>query len=365
MPPLTVMIKPVSGACNMRCAYCFYTDVMARRDTAIYPRMTLETLEAVVRSAFRCADGAVSFAFQGGEPTLAGVSFFEALVRFEKTYNTRGIRVTNALQTNGFALSDALIALLARERFLVGVSLDGTAALHDRLRVDRQGAPTCDRVLENIRRLQAAGVEFNILCVVNDWVAREPARVFQALAPYGFIQFIPCLDALDGSRLPWSLTPERYLDFLRTAFDLYCAAFEAGRPVSVRNFDNYIGMLLGLPPENCAMGGTCGRYFLVEGDGGVYPCDFYVLDEWRVGNINETPFSRLGKSPRMEAFVAASLPVPEKCRSCRWFRLCRNGCKRERDPETGLNRWCECTRAFLEYSYPRMLKMAERVGRRP
>ena len=141
MPAVSIMVKPVSGACNMNCRYCFYSDVMARRETAIYPKMSIEALEVLVRRAFRYADGPVSFSFQGGEPTLAGPEFYDALVRFERMYNTRGLPVHNAVQTNGYALSDEMIDLFAREHFFLGVSLDGDAVAHDGMRPDRAGAP--------------------------------------------------------------------------------------------------------------------------------------------------------------------------------------------------------------------------------
>ena len=137
--PVSLMIKPVSGACNMRCRYCFYTDVMARRDTAIHPPMTTEILETVVRRAFQYADGPVSFAFQGGEPTLIGLPFYQELLRLERSYNVRGLSVRNAVQTNGLELSDEMIAFFAGEHFLLGLSIDGTQTIHDSLRMDPAG----------------------------------------------------------------------------------------------------------------------------------------------------------------------------------------------------------------------------------
>lgn len=361
MPALSIMVKPVSGACNMHCRYCFYTDVMSRRQTAIYPRMTLETLEALVRRAFRCADGQISFAFQGGEPTLIGLPFFEALMRFERAYNTRGLAVSNAVQTNGYDMPEELLSFFVREGFLIGVSLDGDRAAHDLLRLDRDGAPTYDRVRANVERFRRAGAELNILCVVNEYVARRPREVFQALAPCRNLQFIACLDDFDGEKTDYSLTEESYLRFLKITFDLYYEAFCAGRPVSIRNFDNYLGILLGIPPESCAMSGQCGQYFLIEADGSVYPCDFYVLDAWRMGNIRDTSFSRLSRSPASERFLAESLPVPPQCKACEWYALCRNGCKRERDAQSGINRWCACYRAFFSYAVPRFEDMARRL----
>lgn len=364
MPPITVMIKPVSGACNMRCRYCFYNDVMARRKVGIYPRMTREILEIIVRKAFLQADSSVHFILQGGEPTLIGLEFLETLIALERKYNARALTVTNALQTNGYQLPDEMIAFFARERFLLGLSMDGCQDLHDQLRLDANGEGTFERVQDTARRLTAADVDFNILCVVNDQVAQNPQRVFQALAPYGYIQFVACLDDFDRTKQFYSLTPEHYRDFLKTTFDLYYQAFLAGSPVSVRNYDNYVGMLLGIPPENCAVHGQCGQYFLIESDGSVYPCDFYVTDEWCLGNIQETSFRQLVKMERALRFRKESLPVPESCRGCCWYPLCRNGCKRERDPQTGLNIWCESYRDFFAYSISRMEKMARGLSRR-
>lgn len=349
MSGLSIMIKPVSGACNMRCSYCFYSDVMRSREQACYPAMTQETLETIVRRAMRCADGPVSFAFQGGEPTLAGLPYYQALIRYQKTYNARGLPVYNSVQTNGYALSDEMIAFFAREHFLLGVSLDGDGQAHDLMRRDAHGEPTFDRIRENIARLKSAGVEVNILCVVNEYVARRPKEVFEALEPYGVLQFIACLDPLSGEKPAYALTEKSYLSFLKTTFDLYEAAFRRGRPVSVRSFDNYIGILMGRAPESCAMSGQCGQYYLIESDGGVYPCDFYVLDAWRMGNIREDSFPRLAKSEIGRRFIRASQDLPEACRACRWLRLCRNGCKRERDPQTGINRWCGVYAAFFAW----------------
>ena len=150
MPPVHVMIKPVSGACNMRCRYCFYCDEMTHREQAVLPPMTLETLETVVRRTLIYADDAVTFAFQGGEPTLAGLTFYEALVRYVRMYNSRLLPVQYALQTNGYALSDEMIRFFADNGFLLGVSLDGTALTHDAMRRDHQNQPTWERVRQTM-----------------------------------------------------------------------------------------------------------------------------------------------------------------------------------------------------------------------
>lgn len=362
MPPLTVMIKPVSSLCNMRCVYCFYRDVAAHREAASYGSMAEDTLDTLVRRAFAYADGSVSFAFQGGEPTLAGLPFYERMVALQRKYNTRGLAVHNAIQTNGLLVDDAWAAFLARENFLVGVSLDGGRDTHDRLRPDTQGRGTYDRTLEAIERLRGHGAAFNILCVVTDDIARRPRETFAALAPYGFVQYIPCLDGFDQAQAGHSLSPERYGGFLKETFVCYEHAYRAGKPVSIRDFDNYLQMIAGYPPEHCGLGGVCGRYFLIEGDGSVYPCDFYVLDAWRLGNIREASFARLAKSPAGDRFIEGSLQPDKGCTDCGWFFLCRGGCRRGREPFVGgkpsRHRLCTAYQAFFEFAYPRMQAMA-------
>jgi len=361
MPPITVMVKPVSGACNMRCRYCFYADEMHHRKASVYPRMTGELLDAMVRRIIRSADSSVHFLFQGGEPTLIGLPFFEQLMQLERKYNTRGLKITNAVQTNGYDLTDEMIAFFAREQFLVGVSLDGTDETHDLLRPDAKGMPTAGVVRRTIDRLRAAGVSVNVLCVVNREVARCPREVFAALSQYEYLQFIPCLDGLDGEKRDYSLSEEDYLAFLKSVFDCYHRAYLDGRPVSVRNFDNWIAMLMGMPPENCAMVGRCGPSLVIESDGSVYPCDFYALDAWKLGSIGSDSLKKMLTCDKENAFLAESLPVPDACRACRWYFLCRNGCKRERLAGSGLNRWCGVHTRFFEYAFDRMQEMAAQL----
>lgn len=369
MPGISIMIKPVSGLCNMRCSYCFYADEMARRDTSIFEAMDDATLEKVIRRAFSYADGEVSFVFQGGEPTLAGAPFYRRVLELERKYNSRGLRVFHAIQSNGLHMSDELIAVLREGGFLVGLSVDGTKEIHDARRVDAAGAGTYDRVMTTARRLREANVEYNILCVVDRAVSRQPQQVYDALAPHGFLQFIPCLDPLDGTQSESSLRAEDYGCFLIEIYRNYARALRSGKFVSVRAFDNWLTMLMGRSPENCGFAGCCAPNFLIEGNGNVYPCDFYALDEWLLGNINDTPFNRLVKSEKMRNFLESSRVVDEECRKCRYLRICRGGCRRDREP--GLsgaplkrNRLCAAYRMLFDACLSDMLDLAREVGRR-
>ena len=368
MPPLTVMIKPASSLCNLRCRYCFYADVASSRETASYGLMSADTLETLMRRAFAYAEGQLSFMFQGGEPTLAGKDFFRRYLSLLKKYNTRRLNVQSAIQTNGYMLDEEWCAIFKEGNFLVGVSVDGTKAIHDAYRVTPEGKPTYDRIAENLALLRAHDIPYNILCVVNEPIASEPAAVFHALKEHVFLQFIPCLDDFSGEKKPYSLNAKTYGRFLIETFDLYEQALYSGKPVSIRTFDNWAAMLLGYPPENCGMSGRCGNYYLIEADGSAYPCDFYVLDEWKVGNILESSFFRMDKSPVGKRFRDESIPLPDACKACRWLALCRGGCKRDREPVIGgvpaLNRLCESNRMFFKARYERLQALAAEIRRR-
>ena len=347
----------------MRCQYCFYADELQYRQAEAAPVMPIDVLEGAVRRVLRSAEGSAHFLFQGGEPTLAGLPFFEAAVAAQRRYSAGRLQITNAIQTNGLHLSDEMISFFAREHFLVGVSLDGGAQTHDACRTDARGAGTWDRVHANLEKLLGAGAACNVLCVVTADVAARAEAVFDALAPYRWLQFIPCLDPLDGQASPYSLSMDGYADFLCKTFDRYEAAWRRDEPVSVRNFDNWISILMGQTPENCAMVGHCGTSLMMESDGSLYPCDFYGTDAWYLGNITQSSYLKILQSPRLRQFIEESRPVPAACRGCAWYSLCRNGCRRERDSASQINRWCGAYQRFFAYAFPRMQRMADALAR--
>ena len=365
MPALSVLIKPASSSCNMRCAYCFYSDVAHLREVADYGMMSVETLDILMQKAFAYAEGEAFFGFQGGEPTLAGLDFFRAVVALEQKWNQKGIRVHNAIQTNGLCLNAEWARFLRENRFLVGLSLDGTQAVHDAYRVDAQGKGTFERVLAAARLLEREGVEFNILSTVNLDVAQQPEKIYYFFKKqkFRYLQFIPCLDEFrHAGEKPYSLTAEAYGEFLVRLFDLWYVDLRTGHPVSIRWFDNLATMLAGYPPESCGMAGCCSCYFMVEADGSVYPCDFYVTDEWRLGNIHTHSLEELRECERAKEFVDISRQVAEECRSCPYAYMCRGGCRREREPifegQNTLNRLCPAFRRFFAHAGEDLKKVA-------
>lgn len=366
MPPINILIKPASSACNMACKYCFYRDVAEHREQAFEGMLSLQKMERVIRAGMEYADHSCSFAFQGGEPTLAGLDFYRGVVELQKKYARSGLEIHNAIQTNGMLIDEEWAAFLAENRFLVGLSLDGPAELHNLNRLDTVGEGTFNRVMRAARLMEKHGVEFNILCVVTGRNARSVEKNYRFYRRQGFrwLQFIPCLDSLEQQRgeEKYHLSAENYGDFLIRLFDLWYEDLQRGEYISIRHLDNWLSILLGGQPEVCSMTGQCAVQFVVEGDGGVYPCDFYVLDEWRMGTVGESSFAEMQRGEVAARFIQASLRVPNKCRRCRWYGLCRNGCRRNRmtllDGEVDRNCYCEAYQRFFSQREKQLMQAA-------
>lgn len=371
MPSLSLLVKPSSGNCNVRCKYCFYHDEQENRDTYSYGFMSEETLEIMIQKALLYADRDCSFGFQGGEPTLHGLDFFRKAVALQKKYNVHGTRISNAIQTNGLLLDEEWADFLHDNHFLVGLSLDGDKALHDANRLDASGKGTYSRVFRAAQLLAAHQVDFNILTVITGKTADAIGRIYSFYRRSGFLyqQYIPCLDPLDGERgtTPYALTPEKYAKFLKTLFDLWYRDVQSGKFIYIRYFENLIGALLGHRPEACGMTGSCVIQNVVEADGSVYPCDFYCLDQWKLGNIREDDFSEMMQGYKAREFIGVSLQKPSACESCPWYGLCRGGCRRDWEPMAAgtlpENYFCSAYQEFFAYAAPRLQEMAYILSR--
>lgn len=368
MPPLSLLIKPASGSCNMRCRYCFYADETENRSVPLMGRMSLETMGTLVDKALAYSEGDCAFAFQGGEPTLAGLPFFQALTDRVSRHHAAG-QVRYSIQTNGYDLNEDWARWFAEHQVLVGVSLDGPKEIHDRYRLDHMGRGTFSRVMASLRLLEKYGVEYNILTVVSAANARRARKVYSFFQKHGFRyqQYIECLDPIGeewGGR-EFSLAPEQYEVFLKDLFDAWYQDMQAGRYVYNRYFENLLMLLDGQQPESCNLRGVCAHQWVVEADGSVYPCDFYALDQWRLGNIQEDSFETMGERRHTSGFIQLSQLLPEECRTCRWLPLCRNGCRRSREPleEQGKNHFCSAYRGFLEYACPHLIELLTSLRR--
>jgi uncharacterized protein len=365
---LNVMLKPVSGSCDLRCEYCFYRDEMEKRGKDSFGFMGENTLKDVIRKVLEESDTSCVIGFQGGEPTLRGIDFFCKAVEYQRLYNRKGLAVCNIIQTNGYGLTEEFLDFFAENHFLVGVSLDGDSYMHDSFRKGRDGQGTYEKVLHNIRKIQERSMEYNILTVVNKKTAKHAARIYREYKKLGFqyLQFIPCLNPLgeEDRQYPFGLTPQAYGKFLKELFDVWYQDRKSGGGLSIQLFDNYRMILRGECPEMCGMSGGCDRQYIIEADGQTYPCDFYVLDGYQLGEFACTSIDELEERRKSIQFRELSRKLPEKCAGCEYISLCQGGCRRYREPwESGrsryhLNRFCEEYKDFFAYTLDRLVELS-------
>lgn len=397
MAAYQLMIKPVGPSCNLRCTYCYYLPKQRMLGPAP-TRMSEGTLEELTRQYIGSAgEGVISFAWQGGEPTLAGLDFFRQALELQDKYRRPGTVIENTLQTNGTLLDDRWCRFLHDNRFLVGLSVDGPCALHDIHRRDRNGGPTCGAVVRAARVLRQNRVEFNTLTVINRDNARHPLQVYRFLRNVigaRYMQFIPCVEPKGFESVPpqgwnegslplagtssarpgtagsavteWSVDPEDYGSFMVALFDEWVRK-DVGR-VFVINFEAALASWMGLPPAACIFAESCGNALAVEHDGSVYSCDHYVYPEHRLGTLHGAELARMVSSEQQTRFGRQkSEGLPSRCRECEVLFACRGECPRNRflrDPggEAGLNYLCPGLRRFLLHIDPWMRLMAKEVG---
>jgi uncharacterized protein len=385
------MAKPTGPICNLDCKYCFYLE-----KENLYPgtsswAMSEEVLESYVRQYIEAqAAPTITFAWQGGEPTLLGVDFFRRVVQLEQKY-ANGKQIANAFQTNGVLLSDAWAEFFSENRFLVGLSIDGPGELHDCYRLNKGGKPTFDSVMAGIGYLKKHDVDFNTLTVVNRKNSVYPLEVYRFLREVGsgYMQFIPIVERAadvpgpDGLQLispnwqsssemtEWSVEPLQFGKFLTTIFDEWVRR-DVGK-YFVQIFDVALESWFGMPQGMCIFRETCGTALAIEHNGDLYSCDHFVYPEDRLGNIMDAPLESLVASSQQRRFgLAKRNSLPRYCRECNVRFACNGECPKHRfletpDGEPGLNYLCAGYKHFFQHIDPYMHYMAEelRAGRAP
>ena len=386
MNPFHVMAKPHGPICNLDCTYCYYLEkenlyAAKGRDY----RMSDTVLESYIRQYIQSQPAQhVSFAWQGGEPTLLGVPFFERVLELQKKYAGDKI-IDNALQTNGTLLDDAWGEFLARNKFLIGLSIDGPAEIHDAYRVDKGGQPTFARVMHGLDTLKKHVVEFNTLTVINRKNSYHARQVYRFLKEIGskYLQFIPIVEQVAATPDPnglmllkpyarqkttvseWSVEPLQFGKFLSTVFDEWVLS-DVGR-VFVQIFDVALESWSGLPQSLCVFAPQCGKALAVEHNGDLYSCDHFVYPENKLGNIMERAMSGLVNSPQQARFGSAkATSLPSDCQKCDVRFACNGECPKHRfnttaSGEYGLNYLCAGYKHFFHHIDPYMRFMANEL----
>ena len=358
-----LMVKPRGAICNLDCKYCYFL-----QKEELYPgsqfRMPLEVLRSYTRQYIDAQNiPEVTFAWQGGEPTLMGLGFFETAVKLQQQYKKPGTRIFNSLQTNGTLLNDEWCRFFKQHDFLIGLSLDGPRELHDAYRVNKGGQPTFDAVMDGLRLLQKHGVEFNVLTTVHAANAPYPLKVYRFLRDEvgaQFVQFIPIVERMnetgyqEGDKVTnRSVTAEGYGTFLTTIFDEWVRR-DVGSTY-VQMFDVALGAWMGQPGGLCIFAPTCGDALALEHNGDLYACDHYVEPDFLLGNIGEDMMIPLVASEKQRHFGQHKQDsLPRYCRECEVRFACHGGCPKNRfidtpDGESGLNYLCGGYKLFFNH----------------
>ena len=376
LPGFHLMAKPGGSRCNLVCQYCFYL-----RKRELYPESTFRMSDEVLNEYIRQTIEAhripeVTFAWQGGEPTILGIDFFKKALDLQKKYCRPGMVIHNTIQTNGVLLDDEWCTFFKKNRFLVGISIDGPRELHDACRTDAAGKGSFDRVMQGLSLVKKHKVEFNVLCTVNAVNGDHPVEVYRFFrdeAKAQFIQFIPVVerDRESGTLTPLSVTPEQYGKFLIGVFDEW-VKHDVGTTY-VQHFDTALANWFGEPHGICVFSPTCGSALVIEHTGDIYSCDHFVDKEHLLGNILNTPLTGMVNSEKQRQFGRNKKEkLPEYCKKCPVLFACRGECIKNRfavtpEGEPGLNYLCEGYRMFFNHIDQPMKFMSKELqaGRAP
>jgi uncharacterized protein len=377
-PAFHIMTKPSGAICNLDCKYCYFLS-----KEALYPgsrfHMAEDLLETYTRQYIESQKvNEVTFAWQGGEPTLMKLDFFQRAIQLQQKYSRPGMKIHNSLQTNGTLLNEAWCAFFKEHHFLVGLSVDGPQALHDAYRVNKGGEGSFAQVLRGWQLLQAAGVETNILCTVhaaNQNYPLEIYRFFRDELGARFMQFIPIVERVSGQMVPLadvtvsrerplytqtgnqvtprSIDAQKYGTFLTAVFDEW-VRHDVGQ-IYVQMFDVALGAWVGQPGGLCIFAPTCGNALALEHNGDLYSCDHYVEPDYLLGNIQTQNMLDLVATKKQRQFgMDKQATLPRYCRECDVRFACHGGCPKNRFSQTpagepGLNYLCAAYKTFFHH----------------
>lgn len=374
--PFHVLIKPIGPVCNIACEYCFYLE-----KKKLFPykkktdfRMSEDALETFVKQYVNgqpYGTTEVNFTWQGGEPTLRGIGFYKKAIDFQNKYRRKGMKISNAFQTNGILLNNDWAKFFKDNDFLVGISIDGPEKLHNKFRKDHSGVGTFSTVMAGLDTLKKYNVDFNTLTAVQSDNGDYPQEVYNFLKSIGstFMQFIPIVEPEGKGRISYrTVSPQQWGNFLNTIFDLWIKR-DLGR-IFVQHFETIVGIYAGYPSSLCVHSPVCGRAVLLEHNGNLYSCDHFVFRKNLLGNIHSTTLTNMVDSDFQKSFGLNKIKsLPLACKECPYLKLCYGGCpsnrlKKTPSGETGLNWVCEGYKMFYSHTESVFTAISECVRRR-
>lgn len=328
--------------------------------------MSDNILEELISQGMRQSGTHVNFLWQGGEPALAGLEFYKKVVTLEKKYG-HGKIVGNGFQTNGTLLNEEWADFLKENDFLVGLSLDGPRHIHDKYRTYTNGNGSWEKVYKIAQMLVGKGVEVNAMISLTDYSSNFPKELYQFYKDLGisWMQFIPVVerDKNNSNKVAsFSMKSTQFTRFLIEIFKLWYQDLSEGKQSYLRYFDNLFYRFVDMPSPECTLEQICGSYIVVEYNGDVYSCDYFVEPTWKLGNIKESSLIEMLNSDKQEKFGKIKADISQTCLSCKWLSFCYGGCPKDRirNPrDNGQNHFCNSFKQFLSFTEPHFRELAE------
>lgn len=335
--PFHILMKPIGPACNLACRYCYYP-----QDAAPVNKMDDARLEQFIRRYIAAQpSGAreINFVWQGGEPLLAGLSFYKKALALQARYAPDGVTISNSLQTNGTLINDAWCRLFREHRFIIGLSLEGSEALQDHHRPDKRGGSTWSAALRGIDLLHQHQVDFNLLVVVHNEMATHAAAIYDRLVSLGarYLQFQPLMSEGAALREGYQLSADNWGRFMVGIWRQWRKRCDRGQ-VFVINIEQAWAQYFTHTSGSCVHSPRCGSNLVMEPDGQLYACDHLINAEHRLGRLDEQTLA---------AAVDASVQLPfgqqksrrRECQTCSVKMVCQGGCPAHLNA-AGNNRLC-------------------------
>ncbi len=376
-----MMFKPVGSVCNLNCSYCYYLD--KKKMFADNSVMSMDLLEKIIKEYIRINNNEqIVFDWHGGEPLLLGLDYFKKIVELQNVYKGKK-RVFNTIQTNATLMNGDFAKFFRDNEFLVGVSIDGPQDIHDNYRKDKDEHPTFIKVMRGIELLHRYSVDFNTLTTISKAGEGRGLDVYHFLKNIGshYMQFMPVLEHInplndnivspvdEKSELTlWSVNPLEYGKFMCDIFD-YWIKHDVGS-YFVNLFDSTLANYCGVNPGTCVYSETCGLNAVVEHNGDVFPCDHFVYERFKMGNLNDSSLEKLMSSDMITNFgIDKRNSLPSQCVKCKYFFACHGECPKHRFSKTktgeySLNSLCEGLFYFYSHVEPYMIKMKELIFER-
>lgn len=330
MKSINFLIKPVSSMCQFSCKYCFYKDVSSYQSNHEESVMSYELAKKIISEAMTHTEPGVNinFGFQGGEPTLAGIEYYKNFVKLVDEMKSHQ-KVHYSLQTNGYLINDEWCKFFKENHFLIGISLDGFKDNHDYYRLISKN-PTYDTVYKAIQKLDEYGIPFNILTVLTKSLCKRPKELYEFYKKENFeyIQFIPCIDDINN-KTPYATSGYLLEQFYKKFYIEWLRDLNH-QNMHISLFDDLLNILNGQLPLKCGTLGMCQPNFIVESNGDFYPCDFYAIDQYKMGNILDASLEDLSLNNNYRLFNSFDNTLHNTCKNCKYRGICNGNCKRMR-----------------------------------